>query len=217
MSDARPNLEAAPVRVLLGGSFDPVHCGHLALADAAHAYGASEVVWIPVAQSPFKSEGPQIEAADRLALLQVAIQNRVNERIDLCEWQRGGTSYTVDTLRSFAGEALAGRLALLMGEDSLADFLGWHEAEVILSLAELWVAPRVENGASSLAGHRESICGAHPAARIELLPFALQEARSTALRAQLAAGIDPGRALLPVPVMHEVIARGLYGCLGHAD
>lgn len=207
----------APRVALLGGSFDPVHAAHLALADAAHGHGAVQVVWIPAAQSPFKPDGPRIEDEDRLALLQAAIQDRPGESIDLREWGRGGPSYTVETLRELTAEQPSTRWAWLMGEDSLASFLDWREAAEIAALAELWVAPRLEAGASQLEQHASRVAAALPAARIERIPFAPQHARSTEIRARLAEGVDPGRALLPASVLHEIVARGLYGWPRPAD
>ena len=104
-----------------------------------------------------------------------------------------------------------------MGEDSLADFLDWCEADQILTLAELWVAPRAEGGVSRIEEHAARLIEAVPSARIERLPFALQVARSTEIRAQLAQGVDPGRERLPATVLHEIVARGLYGWPRQAD
>lgn len=217
MSDDRSDRSRAPRVALLGGSFDPVHAAHLALADAAHAHGAAQVIWVPAAQSPFKPDGPQIDDADRLALLQAAIQDRPSEGIDLREWGRRGPSFTVESLRELRAEQPDTQWAWLMGEDSLASFLDWREAAEIAALAELWVAPRLEAGASQLEQHAARVAEALPAARIERIPFAPQHARSTEIRARLAEGVDPGRALLPASVLHEIVARGLYGWPRPAD
>lgn len=217
MSNSGSARSEAPVVALLGGSFDPVHSAHLALADAARLHGAEQVRWIPAAQSPFKPEGPCIDDADRLALLQAAIQDRPGESIDLREWQREGPSYTIETLRDLVAEQPATRWAWLMGEDSLADFLDWREAEQILALAELWVARREEGGASRIEERASRLQQAVPTARIEHIPFAPQPARSTELRALLAQGIDPGRELVPATVLHEIVARGLYGWPRQSD
>lgn len=203
-----------PPRVLLGGSFDPVHAAHLALADAAHEHGAAELIWVPAAQSPFKPDGPSIDDADRLALLQCALQGRARESIDLREWERAGPSFTVDTLRSFAEQAPQSCWAWLMGEDSLASFLSWKDAAEIAASAALWVAPRQEHGASRLNEHREHVQAALPHARIEVLGLAPQHARSSEIRALLARGEDPGRQLMPAAVLHEIVARQLYGWPG---
>lgn len=211
MSHGGADDRRAPCIALLGGSFDPVHAGHLALADAAHAHGAAEVVWVPVAQSPFKLDGPRIEDADRLALLQAALLGRSGESIELREWGRSGPSYTIETLRELTAEQPSTRWAWLMGEDCLKSFVDWREAAEIAALAELWVGPRLEGSSSQLELHASRVAEALPAVHIERIPFAPQHARSTEIRDRLAQGEDPGRGLLPASVLHEIVARGLYG------
>lgn len=211
MNEAGAHRQQTPPCVLLGGSFDPVHAAHLALADAARAHGAERLIWIPAAESPFKPEGPSIDDADRLALLQCALLGRSGESIDLREWQRSGPSYSVETLRSLAAEQPQESWAWLMGEDSLASFLDWKHSAEIAELAALWVAPRVEGGASRLDEHMQRVQAALPSARLVKLSFAPQRARSTEIRAILARGEDPGRELLPASVLHEIVARQLYG------
>ena len=162
MSHGGADDRRAPCIALLGGSFDPVHAGHLALADAAHAHGAAEVVWVPVAQSPFKLDGPRIEDADRLALLQAALLGRSGESIELREWGRSGPSYTIETLRELTAEQPSTRWAWLMGEDCLKSFVDWREAAEIAALAELWVGPRLEGSSSQLELHASRVAGRYP-------------------------------------------------------
>src|SRR5271168_2569255 len=87
---------------LYGGSFDPVHLGHLLVAQAAcEEAGLDRLFFIPAAQSPFKPENPPTPAAERMRLLRLALAGRNNYEIDAQETVRGGVSYTVDTLRDY--------------------------------------------------------------------------------------------------------------------
>src|SRR5262245_5578969 len=87
---------------LFGGSFDPVHCGHLLVAQAAlEELRLERLFFVPAAQSPFKPQAAPAPAAERLKLLRLALVGRVNCEVDEQEIGRGGTSFTIDTLRDY--------------------------------------------------------------------------------------------------------------------
>ena len=88
---------------IYGGSFDPVHLGHLLVAQAAvEELGLDRIFFVPAAQSPFKPDSQPAPDAVRLQLLRLALAGKTNCEIDVQELQRGGTSYTIDTLRDYA-------------------------------------------------------------------------------------------------------------------
>jgi len=121
---------------LFGGSFDPVHYGHLLLAEAAREQLELDEVWlIPAAVSPFKQGREQTPGKVRLEMLELAIGGHEQLRASSIEIDRGGVSYTVETLENIAAEKAGAKLFLLMGADSLRDLPTWREPRRILELA----------------------------------------------------------------------------------
>jgi nicotinate-nucleotide adenylyltransferase len=128
---------------LFGGSFDPVHLGHLLVAQAAvEELGLDRLFFIPVAQSPFKPENPPAAAAVRLQLLRLALAGKTNFAIDELEIQRGGVSYTVDTLRDYARRFPKAKIFYLIGADNAAKLNKWSEPDELATLAEFVAVPR---------------------------------------------------------------------------
>jgi nicotinate-nucleotide adenylyltransferase len=128
---------------LFGGTFDPVHIGHLVLAEQCREQcRLDEVRFIPAAIPPHK-EGADISSGKhRVNMLDFALAGCPDLTISTNELERGGTSYTVDTLQTLADENSGCDLVLLMGMDSLLDFPNWREPERILDLATLAVVDR---------------------------------------------------------------------------
>jgi nicotinate-nucleotide adenylyltransferase len=129
---------------LLGGTFDPVHLGHLLLAECCREQlRLDRVLFLPAAVPPHKRDRQLTPAAQRIEMLELAIAG--HERFAVSRWEidRGGLSYTVDTLRQFRQEDPEGELFLLMGADMLHDLPHWHEAETICQLAVVAVVYRV--------------------------------------------------------------------------
>ena len=128
---------------IFGGSFDPVHRGHLVLAESCRQQAQLDRVWfIPAAQQPFKPDGPRTNAVERLAMLELALADYPNFEISRIEIERGGTSYTVDTLTNIAALHPSAQLFLLMGADSLVDFPHWKNPQKICQLATPLVVNR---------------------------------------------------------------------------
>jgi len=136
---------------IYGGSFDPVHCGHLLVAQAAiEELGLDKLFFVPVAQSPFKPENKPAPDAARLQLLRLALAGKPNYEIDVQEIQRGGTSYTVDTLRDYTKRFPAAKLFYLIGADNAAKLNEWREAAELATLAEFVVVPRPRLGGTTV-------------------------------------------------------------------
>jgi nicotinate-nucleotide adenylyltransferase len=128
---------------IYGGSFDPVHLGHLLVAQAAvEELGLDQLFFIPTAQSPFKPDAKPAPDAVRLQLLRLALAGKSNCEIDDQEIRRGGTSYTIDTLRDYAKRFPGAELFYLIGADNAAKLNEWREANELAALAEFVVLPR---------------------------------------------------------------------------
>jgi nicotinate-nucleotide adenylyltransferase len=127
---------------LFGGTFDPVHQGHIEVAEAcARTLALDPVLMIPSSQPPHRPP-PRASAADRLAMIELAVKGREPLLASDIEVRRGGVSYTVDTVRELAGLHPGTELFLLLGWDAAAEFAGWHESEVITRLARVAVFNR---------------------------------------------------------------------------
>ncbi|MDR1024798.1 MAG: nicotinate (nicotinamide) nucleotide adenylyltransferase [Treponema sp.] len=130
---------------ILGGSFNPVHLGHLYLADAAISnFGFDRVLLIPAFRSPFKLGAAAPSSQDRLAMLAASIPGDPRLLVDDCEIRREGVSYTVDTLTDVYRRYLPeGKLALILGDDLARDFPRWNKADQILAMADIIIARRI--------------------------------------------------------------------------
>jgi nicotinate-nucleotide adenylyltransferase len=121
---------------LFGGTFDPVHYGHLLLAELCHEACRLDAVWfVPAAQPPHKQQGPLTPARQRVEMLELAVGGNEAFAISPLEIERGGLSYTVDTLAALRAEQPARELFFLLGSDMLADLPHWREPERICELA----------------------------------------------------------------------------------
>src|SRR6266478_4740462 len=115
---------------LYGGSFDPVHLGHLLVAQAAcEEVGLDRLFFIPAAQSPFKPGTTPTPAAERLRLLRLALAGKNHYEIDEQEIKRGGVSYTIDTARDYARRFPQNKLLYLIGTDHIPQLPKWRETE----------------------------------------------------------------------------------------
>ena len=128
---------------LYGGSFDPVHLGHLLVAMAAcEELSLDRLFFIPAAQSPFKPGQQPASAADRLRLLRLALAGGTRYEVDEQEIQRGGVSYTIDTVRQYVARFPGAQLHYLIGADHVPTLPKWREAEALAGLVEFLVIPR---------------------------------------------------------------------------
>jgi nicotinate-nucleotide adenylyltransferase len=128
---------------ILGGTFDPIHHAHLAVAELAReAFDLRRVLFIPAAQPPHKPDRPITAAAHRLAMVELAVAGNPSFEVSRLELERDGPSYTVDTVAALRLAAPDERLALILSADAYADFATWHEPARILELADVIVAAR---------------------------------------------------------------------------
>ena len=128
---------------IFGGSFDPVHMGHLWIGETAvEQFGLTQLHWVPAATSPLKQNGPQASDQERLQMLQLALGGCPEHFVDDREIARGDISYTVDTVKEFRSEHPDAELFLVIGSDSLATMPKWHQPEQLLDMVTLAVVQR---------------------------------------------------------------------------
>lgn len=145
------------MKAVLGGSFDPIHRGHLALAETlVDRFRATDVYLVPAYRNPLKA-GTSAPAEDRLAMVRIALAEGKRPELHALSWEleRSGPSYTVDTLERFARE-FPGPRALVLGNEVFARFAEWHRPKDILALAELWIVERTP-ASEPLAALREAL------------------------------------------------------------
>ena len=200
---------------VFGGSFDPPHAGHLFVASQALKRAALDrVLFVPAARPPHKLDKLLSPGRARVALLEVALGGAPEFCIEGLELDREGPSYTIDTIKALL-EGLGGRdsveLFLIIGGDNLQGLGAWREAEALLEL----VTPLVIHRDEDLDQALEGIEGSLPAHLLEklrggLLSIEPHPASSTAIRAMLERGEDPGEHL-PQGCLEVVREHGLYG------
>jgi nicotinate-nucleotide adenylyltransferase len=140
---------------VFGGTFDPIHYAHLALAEeAAQALGLERVLFVPAGQPPHKPGRDITPGEDRLAMVELAIAGNARFAVDRQELDRAGPSYTLDTLLALRGgdggsagpsglsRGPAPELTLILSSEAFAELPSWHEPRRILELARIAVAPR---------------------------------------------------------------------------
>ncbi len=151
ISSTHPTLSGVQRIGLFGGSFNPVHLGHLLLAQAAREeLGLSRLFFIPAAQSPFKPEQVPAPAAARLQQLRLALAGQPDCEVDDQEVHRGGVSFTIDTVRGYARRFPGAALFLLIGADHVTQLARWREAEALAALVEFVVLPRPDQPGAEL-------------------------------------------------------------------
>lgn len=128
---------------IFGGSFDPVHVGHLWISEAATEQLELDALhWVPSATQPLKPGGPVASDQHRLDMLRLSIAGRERHFLDDREIRRDGVSYTVDTVKEFKEEFPGAELFLVIGSDSLASMQRWHLPSELLSIVTLSVVQR---------------------------------------------------------------------------
>lgn len=138
---------------IFGGSFDPVHLGHLILAEAAlEELDLDRIIFIPAGVSPFKQDRPPGASPEqRVAMLRLATAGEARFSVDERELKRSGPSYTIDTVRSLMGDYPGVRFLFLIGADNLKDLPEWHDADELMRLVDFAVFDR-GNADCSLIG-----------------------------------------------------------------
>lgn len=210
---------------IFGGTFDPVHFGHLRLAEeAADALGLAGVRWIPAGQ-PALRKSPKVSAAQRLAMVRLAIEGNPRFDVDAAEVEAAQPSYTVPTLERLRQTTVCGGhrpLVLLVGADAFAGMAGWHRWEELLALAHIAVACRpgfpVDTNRLQPALARvylDRLCAAPallaqtPAGRIATFAMTQLDISATRIRTLLSNGLS-ARYLMPDVLVDYIQAYHFY-------
>jgi nicotinate-nucleotide adenylyltransferase len=224
----------AALRVgVLGGTFDPIHLGHLAVArQAADGLGLDRVLLLPSRTPPHRPVDPSASVFHRFAMVALAVSTDARLAASDLELGRDGTSYTADTLRAFRATGLEGwQIFFLTGADAFADIATWREYPAVLDLAHFVVCSRAGVAAASLPSRLPELAqrmiqvpipgsegpGAHRVAairsmetRVFLLDCPTPDISSTGIRARARAG-RPLAGLVPPEVDAYIRRHGLYG------
>ena len=191
---------------ILGGSFDPPHIAHLIVAEAlTEALSLQRVLFVPVRHSPLKAAAPAAPPDIRLRMVRAAVRPNACFAVDAIEIERGGVSYTVDTLRVLARRQPGMRLVLGLGADQWASFGRWRGSREIAALAEIAVVTR--------GGGRPGADGARSADVPDLsfteVRIPRMDVSSTLIRRRIREGRSV-RYLVPDGVRRIIEAEGLY-------
>ncbi len=209
------------LKLFYGGTFDPVHNGHLAIARAARDELGCEVRLMPAADPPHRAP-PGADAAQRTQMLDLAVADQPGLRVDRRELLRQGRSYTVDTLRDLRQELGETQpLALLIGADSFVGLPTWREWRQLFDLTHFVIAPRPGTPLDGeLPAELEAVVEgrwadapetlkSEPAGRLYLLDQPLQPESASDIRRRIAAD-EPWQDLVSPSVAGFIAANGLY-------
>jgi nicotinate-nucleotide adenylyltransferase len=187
---------------VMGGTFDPIHHGHLvAASEVAHIFALDEVIFVPTGQ-PYQKEGRAVSAAeDRYLMTVIATASNPRFSVSRVDIDRPGPTYTIDTLRELcAANGPGDELFFITGADALSEILTWHDAEELFTLAHFVGCTR--------PGHRLSGAGL-PADKVSLVEIPALAISSTECRARVEEG-EPVWYLVPDGVVQYIAKRQLY-------
>lgn len=190
-----------------GGTFDPVHRGHLAVARSVReAFDLDCVLFIPARQSPLRAP-PLASATDRLAMVRRAIEGVAGLEVSAIDVERPGPSYMIDTLQGLASQRPTAERFLILGADALDELPAWRQAERILAAARIIAVPRPGH----VTGIPEEVLALHPKAdrRIHVHRMPPVDVSASRIRARCARGA-PVDAWVPRAVAKYIAAHGLY-------
>ncbi len=204
---------------LLGGTFDPIHFGHLRMAiELGATFNLAKIHVIPCYQ-PVHRQLPVASATERLAMVEYAVANETMLCADGCEVARQSPSYTIETLLALRAEQPETPLCLLLGIDAFLGFPSWHRAQDILSLAHLIIAHRPPYELPKSGAIADLLYGRlqqdivfiqhHLAGGILFHPITALEISASDIRKQIAMGGNP-RYLLPDAVFDYIQQQGIY-------
>jgi nicotinate-nucleotide adenylyltransferase len=179
---------------ILGGTFDPAHNAHLAIAGAAlRELGLQQVLWMPTGTPPYRP-APVAAAAHRLAMLRLAIAGEPRYAVDERELKPGASGFTFDSVKALKDEKPEATLTLLMGTDQFAKRDTWHRWNELARLCEIAVVARPGSKADAKAK------------TISMTPMSIS---ASDIRARIARGEDVS-AMLPAAVLGYIKQKGLY-------
>ena len=196
---------------ILGGTFDPIHMGHLRMAE--HVFQRMElesIVFIPAYVPPHKLGQDFAPAQDRYAMTELAVADNPHFTVSDMELKRTGVSYTIDTIRQLHAQYEDRELNFIIGADSVAQLHTWHNIEEMLELTRfvaVW-RPGYEDAMEELVRH----LGEQAKERVLLLDTPVYDISSTEIRTRIRQGLGLA-GLVPPAVERYIYEHGLYGCV----
>ena len=196
---------------ILGGTFDPIHMGHLRMAE--HVFQRMElesIVFIPAYVPPHKLGQDFAPAQDRYAMTELAVADNPHFTVSDMELKRTGVSYTIDTIRQLHAQYEDRELNFIIGADSVAQLHTWHNIEEMLELTRfvaVW-RPGYEGAMEELVRH----LGEQAKERVLLLDTPVYDISSTEIRTRIRQGLGLA-GLVPPAVERYIYEHGLYGCV----
>lgn len=189
---------------ILGGAFDPMHLGHLSLAEEAYAKLDLDEIWfMPTAQSPLKPDKSRLPATDRVTLLEAALEAYPHFKVDASEIERGGVSYTHDTIRNLKSAYSDTQFYWIIGGDQLAKLDKWRDIGSLVALVEFLVVERPGYLADLLTVPEIPGLKFHNVASRRL------DISSSDIRERIAHG-KPVNDLLPKPLYELIVQYNFY-------
>jgi nicotinate-nucleotide adenylyltransferase len=193
---------------IMGGTFDPIHFGHLVAAqETAAVLNLERVLFVPTAQPPHKVGELVSPVEHRVTMVSIAIANNPRFELSTIELERGGLSYTVDTARELRRRHPHHELYFIIGMDSLAELPSWHDPEGILEIARIAAVYRSGWEVVDLEELDRQVRGA--AERVSIVPIPGLDISSTDLRDRIIAG-RPLRYLMPDPIVAYIAEQALF-------
>jgi nicotinate-nucleotide adenylyltransferase len=185
---------------VMGGTFDPIHVGHLVTAEEAlHQFALDEVVFVPTGRPWMKEHDVVASAEHRYAMTAIGIEPEPRFHVSRLEVDRGGATYTVDTLRALRDEVPGAELFFITGADAMLEIMRWKEPQIIFDLAHFIAATR--------PGYDVAALDAMPDVTVMRIPALAIS--STDIRVRVHEG-RPIRFLVPEGVEAHIRAAGLY-------
>jgi len=196
---------------MIGGSFDPLHFGHLVIAqDALEHLGLSEVVFIPAANPPHKLHLRQADARHRLEMARLAMKSDRRFSVSDLEIRRGGVSYTVDTVRDLKKVRPDAEWVLIVGSDTLVDLHNWYKIDELLDLCEVATLLRPGEADQEKIARKVLVAERHRQRLLDnIVATHLVGISSTEIRQRVAEGRSI-RYLVPPEVEKYIFEHSLY-------
>ncbi len=194
---------------ILGGSFNPVHSGHIEMAVVAHAMYDTDIILMPNKTTYYKENTPFVSDEHRIAMLEAAVSDYPYMSVSTMEIDRGGVTHTIDTIRVFKQEAPDRTVYFIIGGDSLEWVDRWVDADELLASTHFLAAIRGKTDRRRAMEIIDRISAEHPASHISLLDMKDIPISSTDIRNSIREGRSI-RGLVPQKVEEYIYRNGLY-------
>lgn len=195
---------------VLGGTFNPIHNGHLFMADEYNRLKKADItLFIPTNLPPHKSFNTDVSNEDRLTMCKLAIKGKPNYIVSDIEYKLGGKSYSVNTLQYIKSHYKPSSLTFIMGADMFLTFNKWYKPKEILQLANLAIIPRNNTDIKALIDYKNALLMDYQFANIEILKTELLPISSTLVRERIRNG-ESIEDIVPLSVQQYINLKGIY-------